>query len=48
LIAFARAKVVEFEALIVVVARMASKSIEIVNRRRKSNRNWVQNCDRLE
>jgi hypothetical protein len=35
LIAFARAKVVVFEALIVVVARIASKSIEIVNRRRK-------------
>jgi hypothetical protein len=48
LIAFARAKVVEFEALIVVVARMASKSIEIVNRRRKSNRNLVQNRQRLE
>jgi len=36
LIAFARAKVVVFEALIVFVARMASKRIEIVNRRRKS------------
>jgi hypothetical protein len=48
LIAFARAEVVVFEALIVVVARMASKSIEIVNRRRKSNRNWVQNRRGLE
>jgi hypothetical protein len=48
LIAFARAKVVEFEAMIVVVARMASKSIEIVNRRRKSNWRSLQNRHRLE
>jgi hypothetical protein len=48
LIAFARAKVFEFEALIVVVARMASKSIEIVNRRRKSEPELVRNRRRLE
>jgi hypothetical protein len=48
LIAFARAKVVVFEALMIVVARMASKSIEIVNRRRKSELKAVQNRPRLE
>jgi hypothetical protein len=48
LIAFARAKVVVFEASVVIVARMASKSIEIVNRYRKSNRSWPQNRHRLE
>jgi hypothetical protein len=48
LIAFARAKVFVFEALIVVCARMASKSIEIVNRRRKSELESVQYCRRLE
>ena len=36
--AFARAKIVVFEALIVVCARMASKSIEIVAACRKSER----------
>jgi hypothetical protein len=36
LTAFARAKIVVFEALIVVCARMASKSIEIVAACRKS------------
>jgi hypothetical protein len=37
LIAFARAKIVEFEALMMVGAHMASKRIEIRSRRRKSN-----------